>query len=115
MSDEAAREAEFLRWIEHESRRREMAELKAGISGLLTLQLGALLFSGMWLLGMFIGYKRYPALITAEMAALVTATALFGGSLIFWHLRRLLRQREARLAMLERTPPPATDPSRPDL
>ena len=111
MSEEATREAEYLRWVEDESRRREVAELKAAISGLLTLQLLAALLSGFWVVALFIGYKRYPDLIPAELAGIVTATTLFGGAMIFWQLRRLLRQREARLALLERSRPPTTDPS----
>lgn len=101
MSEDAERDAEFMRWMEEENRRREITHLRSMLGRLLTLQLVAGALSCGWVSAMAVGHKVYPAYVSADLASLVTVTTISGTALIFWHIRRLMRERQRRLAMLE--------------
>ncbi len=100
-ADQAENEARFAAWLAGESARRERVRLQARVLQLEKLQLASYGLMWFWVAAMFCGYRLRPALISAEVAGLVTVVTFFGGAFIVWHIIRLKRETQRRIESLE--------------
>lgn len=95
------KEAQFLTWLAHENQRREGQRLRQRILLLTQGQLLSILLAWFWIAVAFCGFRLRPEIMPADIAGFITMIMFFGGGFIVWHLRRLQREAEARLAMIE--------------
>ncbi len=97
MTNPPTSEAEFLQWLRSESQRRDQARLQGRLARLETLQWVSIVLIFFWVTAMFCGYQLRPALITADVAGLVTLITSTGGAYLLWHIVRLKRSTQKQL------------------
>jgi hypothetical protein len=95
------KEAQFMQWLVEENHRREIQRLTRYLRRLEIFELASYVMMLFWVFVVFIGFKIRTDIVRAEAAGLITVTVLFGGAFIVWHIVRLKRETQQRMAAEE--------------